>query len=363
MSSLRMRPVKQQRQRRLATYSLGALALFVVVLAACGGPATGTTSVSGTQGPAAQVSLALDWTPNTNHTGIYVALQHGWYRQQGIDLTLLPYSASVAPEQLVGTGKADFAISFAEAVTSSRAAGVPLVSVAAILQHNTSALVSLKSSGLDTVASLAGKRYAGFGAPYEQPLIARVLQCGHASSTKFQNITTQLDPIDALKSKQFDFAWIYMGWEGVQAQREGIQLNVFPITQSCIPDYYTPVIVSSQGYLSAHPAIAKRFLAATAQGYAYAIAHARDAANLLIQAAPAGTFDDTQLVYASQDYLSPRYAQGAKCWGQQSSAAWTNYPRFMFETGSLMDANGNPLRQPPDYTAAYTNQYLPACSS
>jgi ABC-type nitrate/sulfonate/bicarbonate transport system substrate-binding protein len=340
---------------------VGALvALVALVVAACGGSSTGQGNTT-YKGSVANVSLALDWTPNTNHTGIYVALQKGWYRDQGINLTLLPYSASVAPEQLVGTAKADFGISFAEGVTSSRAAGVPLVSVAAIIQHNTSALVTLKSSGLDSVASLAGKRYAGFGAPYEQPLIAQVLKCGHASSTDFQNVTTQLDSIEALKSKQFDFAWIYLGWEGIQAQREGLQLNVFPITSYCIPDYYTPVIVSSAAFLQAHPDVAKRFLAATAKGYEYAIAHAKSAANVLIQGAPAGTFDDTTLVYTSQNYLSPLYAQGAKCWGQQMLQAWTDYPRFMYQTGSLTDANGKPLTQPPDYAAAFTNAFLPAC--
>lgn len=341
--------------------------LLALALAGCAGTSAATGGTGGAP-QMATVRLALDWTPNTNHTGIYVALAKGWYRSQGINLQLLPYSASVAPEQLVGTGKADFAISFTEAVTQSRAAGIPLVSVAAVIQHNTSALVSLKSSGLNTVASLAGKRYAGFGAPYEPAVISQVLKCGGAPNTSFRNITTQLDPIEALKSKQFDFAWIYMGWEGIQAQREGLALNVFPITANCsssaatpIPDYYTPVIVSSQGYLAAHGDIARRFLAATQQGYEFAAAHPSEAAQMLIQQAPAGTFDDTGLVTASQAYLSPRYAEGAKCWGEQTLAAWTNYPKLMYEANTLTDANGNPLKQPPDYAAAYTNAYLPKC--
>ncbi len=341
--------------------ALGAMAALALVLAGCGGAASGAGTTTTYKGPVAHVTLALDWTPNTNHTGIYVALQKGWYTAQGIDLTLAPYSASVAPEQLVGTGKADLGISFTEAVTSSRAAGVPLVSVAAIIQHNTSALVSLKSSGLDTVASLAGKRYAGFGAPYEQPLISQMLKCANAPSTSFQNVTTQLDPIEALKSKQFDFAWIYMGWEGIQAQRAGIQLNVFPITDYCIPDYYTPVIVSSESYIKGHADVVRRFLSVTARGYQYAIAHPHGAASLLMQAAPAGSFDDSGLVYASQAYLSPVYAKGARCWGQQTLTAWTDYPQFMYQTGSLADASGKPLSQPPAYAAAFTDVYLPPC--
>src|SRR5258708_246544 len=158
---------------------LAQLALLALLLAGCTG--TTTPSTSGGAAKLDKVTLALDWTPNTNHTGVYVAMQKGWYRQQGIDLSLLPYSSSVAPETLVATGKADFGISFTEGVTAARAAGQPLVSVAAVIQHNTSALISLKSSGLDSVAKLAGKRYAGFGAPYEPPPIAQVLSCGGAA--------------------------------------------------------------------------------------------------------------------------------------------------------------------------------------
>ncbi len=62
------------------------------------------------------MNLALDWTPNTNHTGIYVALAQGWYRAEGIDLHLLPYSANVSPDVLVSSGKADVGISSTEGI-------------------------------------------------------------------------------------------------------------------------------------------------------------------------------------------------------------------------------------------------------
>lgn len=336
------------------------LTLASLLLAGCA--SSSAKKATGANGkPLDTVTLALDWTPNTNHTGIYVAMQKGWYQQQGIDLKLTPYSSSIAPETLVATGKADLAISFTESVTAARAVGQPLVSIAAIIQHNTSALVTLKSSGLDSVAKLAGKRYAGFGAPYEQPIIQQILSCGGAPSTSFQNVTTTLDPIEALKSKQFDFAWVYQGWEVIQAQREGLHLNIFPLLDYCMPDYYSPVIITSQKDISSRPDVLKRFLAATAQGYTFAAQHSRDAADLLIKGAPVGTFDDSGLVYASQDYLSPKYAEGAKCWGEQTLDKWTNYPRFMYVHDAVQDANGNPITTQPDYSAAFTNQFLPSC--
>jgi ABC-type nitrate/sulfonate/bicarbonate transport system substrate-binding protein len=342
---------------RGALAASGLLLALALTLAGCGGATTPGNPSTAKQ----TVTLALDWTPNTNHTGVYVAMAKGYYAQQGVNLRLTPYSSSVYPEQLVAQGQADFAISFPEAVTQFRAQGLPLVSVAAIISSNTSALISLKGKGLDSVASLAGKRYAGFGTSYEQPVIDQVLSCGGVTNPTFQNITTTLDPVAALKSGQFDFAWVYQGWEVIQAQREGLQLNVFPLTDYCMPDYASPVIVTSEKVIQQKPDIIKRFLAATAQGYQYAIAHPKDAASMLIKGAPAGTFDDDGLVQASQAYLSPLYAAGAPCWGQQTLAKWTDYPRFMYDHGAITDANGNPIKTAPDYAVAFTNAYLPKC--
>jgi ABC-type nitrate/sulfonate/bicarbonate transport system substrate-binding protein len=334
------------------------MALVPLVATSC---ATSTTPPSGSSGPLTTVTLAWDYAPNTNHTGIYAAWKKGYYAQNGIALNVIQPGAT-APETLVGTGKADIGISYTEAVTSSRAAGVPIVSIAAILQHNTSELITLKSSGLDTVAKLAGKRYAGFGAPqYEKPVVQQVLSCGGVANPSFQYVATDFAGLQALQSGKFDFAWVFHAYDTIQAQRQGIALNVFPITDYCIPDYYTPVLITSQQMIQQHPDVLTRFLTATAEGYNYAIAHPHDAADQLIAGAPAGTIDDKGFVYASQDYLSPLYAQGAACWGQQSAAKWTDYPRFMYNHQALTDANGNPLTAPPDYSAAYTNQFLPAC--
>src|SRR5216684_7978275 len=122
------------------------------------------------------MTLALDWTPNTNHTGIYIALAQGWYRAEGIDLKLLPYSANVSPDVLVSTGKADVGVSSTEGIVADAAIGQPVVSIAAIIQHNTSALVTLASSGLTQPRMLDGKTYGAFGAPYETAVVGEIIK-------------------------------------------------------------------------------------------------------------------------------------------------------------------------------------------
>lgn len=353
-------PFATRRAVRIPAVLVALISLLTLLLSGCSFGTSSSPSSSYT-GKLAKVTLALDFAPNTNHTGIYVAQQKGWYRENGIDLNILPLGQT-APEQLVEAHQADFAISYTEAVTVERGKEQPLVSLGAIIQHNTSALVSLKSSGLDSVAKLAGKTYAGFYAPsYEKPVISLALNCGGASNSNFNDVDSSVEVLQALKSGKWDFAWIFVGWQGIEAQRAGVALNTFPITDYCIPDYYTPVIVTNESLIKQQPDVIKRFMKATAEGYTYAIQHPKEAADLLIQGAPKGAFDDKQLVYDSQNYLSPRYAQDAKCWGYQTLEKWTNYPRFMYNHGAILDANNNPLKTEPDYASAFTNQFLPGC--
>ncbi len=159
------------------------------------------------------MTLALDWTPNTNHTGIYVALEKGWYRDEGINLQLLPYSANVTPDTLVANGRADVGISATESVVTDAASGQPVVSIAAIIQHNTSALVTLASSGLTRPRDLDGKVYGGFGAPYEGPVVSEIIK--HDGGTgQFKNVTLGIDAMQALETHRVDFlVWVFEGWE------------------------------------------------------------------------------------------------------------------------------------------------------
>ncbi len=114
------------------------------------------------------MTLALDWTPNTNHTGFYVAQQSGWYADEAIDLQFIPY-ASANPETLVGAGQANCGISTEEGATFAIAAGEKEQSVMAILQHTASEIAVLASGPITRPRDMDGKVYAGFGSPQEGP--------------------------------------------------------------------------------------------------------------------------------------------------------------------------------------------------
>ena len=303
-----------------------------------------------------KMQLALDWTPNTNHTGIYVALKNGWYKDQGIDLTLLPYSSNVSPDVLVSSGKADVGISSTESIVADAAVNQPVVSIAAIMQHNTSALVTLKSSGITRPSQLDGKVYGGFGAPYEGAVVSEIIK-HDGGQGKFKNVTLNVDAMQALQSKRVDFAWVFEGWEVIQAQRQGTQLNIFPITDYGVADYYTPNIISSPTEIQQKPDLLRRFMAATEKGYDYARTHVQESAQDLISVAPKGTFPDTGLVLESQQYLSPRYVDTGRKWGMQDAKSWHGYPEFILNSGGVQDASGKTVKS-LNFDAMYTNKFL-----
>ncbi|HET7672940.1 MAG TPA: ABC transporter substrate-binding protein [Candidatus Saccharimonadales bacterium] len=303
------------------------------------------------------ISLALDWTPNTNHTGIYVAQAKGWYKDQGIDLKILPYSDSASSDVLVATGKADTGIGFTEYIVSDAAVGSDVVSIASIIAHNTSVIAVRKDSGITSPAQLDGKTFGGFGAPYEKAVMGQVIK-NAGGSGDFKTVTVNTSPLQALKDKSIDFAWVFNGWEGIQAKHEGLQLKTFTLQDWGIPDYSTPNIISSPETIKNKHDALKKFMAATAKGYEYARSHPEESAKLLIKNTQPGTFPDESLVYDSQGYLSPLYQDDGKAWGVQDPAYWRKYPQFMLDKGTVTDSSGKPVST-LDFSSLFTNEFLP----
>jgi len=293
--------------------------------------------------------LSLDWVPNTNHTGFYVALDKGWYAEEGIDLEIqIPSDPSAALRQ-VGAGNTEFGVSFQEETTIARASGIPVVSIAAIIQHNTSAFAALASSGIRTAADFEGKTYASYGLPIERPILEGLMACEGADASTVEFIDVGFDAFPALLAGRVDLAWIFQGWDGVQAQLRGVELAIVPMyPSSCVPDYYTPVIISGEQTLQERPELTRRFLRATRRGYEFAAANPRDSAEILIKYSPES---DAELVRASQAWLSPRYQDDAPSWGVQKPEVWATFSQWLFDKG-LIDVEVDPV-------AAFTNDYLP----
>ncbi|WP_026677671.1 ABC transporter substrate-binding protein [Fictibacillus gelatini] len=296
-----------------------------------------------------KVSIMLDWTPNTNHTGIYVAKDKGYFKKEGLDVEILPPGEGTSAEQLVARGKADFGVSYQENVTNSRASGIPIVSIAAVIQHNTSGFASLKKDHITRPKDFEGKRYGGWGSPAEEAMIKGVMEKDGADYKKVKNVTLGQTNFFTSIGKDADFEWIYYGWDGVEAKRKGKDINILMVKDlDPALDYYTPVIITNEKMAKTNKPLVKKFMKGLSEGYSFAIKHPKEAAGILVKDVPEL---DRGLVLNSQQWLSKQYQADSSRWGVQKQEVWSRYADWMYKNKLLS--------KKIDTRKAFTNEFLP----
>ncbi len=295
-----------------------------------------------------KITVVLDWTPNTNHTGLYVAKDQGYFEEEGLDVEII-MPGEAGADQLVASGKADFGVSYQESITQARIQDVPIVSIAAVIQHNTSGFASPVEKNIVSPKDFAGKSYGGWGSPIEESVIASLMKQENANPDDVSIINIgDTDFFTAVK-RDVDFAWIYYGWTGVEAELRGEKINMVYLTDySKNLDYYTPVLATNEDMIENNPDTVKAFLKAASKGYQYAIDEPAKAADILIAAAPD---IDADLVKKSQEWLAPKYQDDATRWGEQKLEVWENYANWMYEN--------NLLEKQLNAQEAFTNEFLP----
>jgi ABC-type nitrate/sulfonate/bicarbonate transport system substrate-binding protein len=301
------------------------------------------------------LSLALDWVPNVNHIGVYVAQANGWYAQRGISLKILPYG-SVSPDVLVASDKADVGISSAEGITTAAINGEPVVSIATIYNTNTSALAVLASTKILRPKDLDGRIYAAFGASYEKAILERIIKTDGGKGI-IKSPTLSVYGLEALLAGKADFMWIFEGVEGIEATRGGHKLRTFPLSKFGVPDYYTPVMAANRSRITSNAATLRAFLQVTAQGYEFARKNPKQATALMVKALPKGSVSDPKIIEDGIRWFEARgaYAKPSKRWGQQSLKLWTDYPKFLLENQVFPQAKLKTL----EYSKLFSNALLP----
>lgn len=297
-----------------------------------------------------KVTVILDWIPNTNHTGLYVAKDKGYFKQQGLDVEIIqPAQGSTA--SLIAAGKGDFGISYQEDVTYARTAKEPLPvkAIATILQHNTSGFAAPKAKNIKSPKDFEGKTYGGWGSPSESAILKALMEKDNGIFSKLKIVDAGTDDFFAVTKKNIDFEWIFYGWTGIEAKLKNIPIDYIDIGKlNPDLDYYTPVIIANENKLKQDPKTARKFLAATTKGYEYCIANPEESAKILVKNAPE---TDKTLALESQKYMKKQYKAESKKWGVMKTSVWDNYTKFLLDRKLI----------PKDMKAseAFTNEYLP----
>lgn len=297
-----------------------------------------------------KVTVVLDWTPNTNHTGLYVALDKGYYKEQGLDVEIVQPSNGSAPT-IVATGKADFGVAYQEDITYAKTSEdpLPIKAIATIIQHNTSGFASPASKNIKTIKDFENKTYGGWGSESEKATLNAVMTNNDANYETVKIVDIGEDDFFTATKGDIDIANIFEGWTGVEAKLRGADIN-YIATKDLDErlDYYTPLLVTNEKIITENPELAKKFLAATSKGYEDCVENPEESAKILLKYAPEISDD---LAIESQKYLADKYIDDASRWGEMKDSVWDNYTDFMKEYKLI-----NKDMKASD---AYTNEFLP----
>ncbi|NLJ58372.1 MAG: ABC transporter substrate-binding protein [Tissierellia bacterium] len=313
-------------KRKLSVISI--LLICILLLSAC--------NQNGEQGGTEneKVRIVLDWTPNTNHTGLYVAEDKGFFAEKGIDVEIMQPPEGGA-EMLVGGGGAEFGISFQDYVAPNYSSNnpMPFTAIATIIQHNTSGIISLKEKGIDRPANLAGHTYATWDLPIEKAIINKIVSDDGGNFDDIQLIpSTVTDLVTALQT-DVDAVWVYYAWDGIATQVKNLETNFLNFADYGFElDYYSPIIIVNDDYANKNSEIVKKTLEAIKEGYEFAIENPIEAAEILLKSAPEL---DEEIVKESQKWLASQYKAEVEQWGYIDQSRWDAFFSWLFENNLI----------------------------
>jgi putative hydroxymethylpyrimidine transport system substrate-binding protein len=296
-----------------------------------------------------EVTLALDWYPNANHAGLYLAQERGYFEAEGIEVNLYTPSDPTVVLQTVGAGQDTLGISYQTDVLLARAQDVPVVSVAALVQHPLLSVMALQSSGITRPADLAGETVGYPGIPSQEAFLATMLETDGASLADIELVNVGFELVPAVISGGVAAVMgAYWTHETILAEREGYPVEVLRVEEWGVPDYYELVLVASEETVADRGEIVSAFLRATQRGYLDAAAEPTAALDALQAASPDL---DRAVEEEGIALLLPLWTDGVPVFGTQTPQRWTAYAAWMVERG-LIPAD-------LDVEAAYTTSLLP----
>ena len=315
------------------------LCLLGILVASCGknssSDTTGNNEKKSGESSSAKISIVLDWTPNTNHTGLFVAKELGYFKEEGLENVEIVQPPEGSTTALIGAGGAQFGISFQDTLAKSFSSDnpVPVTAVAAIISHNTSGIISVKDKGIDSPKKLEGHKYATWDDEIEKAILKKIITDDGGDFKKVKMIpNTVTDVVTALKT-DIDAVWVYYAWDGVATELAGLQTNFLNFADYGKElDYYSPVIIANNDYLKKNPEEAKKVLKAIKKGYEYSIKNPKEAAKILVKNAPELKLE---LVTASQEWLASKYTSYATEWGVIDQKRWDLFYEWLFKNGLI----------------------------
>ena len=278
-----------------------------------------------------KITLAPDWTPNINHIGFFAALEKGFYKELGLEVEIIDPSAdnyAVTPAKKVEMGVADFALCPTESVISYRTKSTPfdLIGVATVFQKDVSAIAVRAGEGIDLPKDLDGKSYASYEARYEDGIVRQMIRNDGGEGSIKVDYPNKLGIWDTLLNKTFDSTWVFLNWEGVEAEGLGAKLNYFKMADYGIPYSYSPLLVASEAKIAERKEAYRAFVEASRKGFNFCQENPSEAVDLFKPFVPE---KDVKIdLRKALDISNPAFG---KEWGSMSEKTISGFLNWIYQ--------------------------------
>ncbi|MEM8897124.1 MAG: ABC transporter substrate-binding protein [Bacteroidota bacterium] len=279
--------------------------------------------------------LALDWTPNINHIGFFVAQHKGFYKEAGVEVEIIDPSAdnyAVTPAKKVEMGMADLALCPTESVISyqTKKDPFPLIGIATIFQEDVSAIVVKGDAGISSPKDLDGKSYASYKARFEDEIVKQMIRNDGGQGELTLAYPDKLGIWETVMSGAFDATWIFVNWEGVEAEGSDIPLTYFRMKDYEVPYSYSPLIAIDERKLVEAEQDYKNFLSASKAGYLYAVSNPEEANSILRSFLPEK--DQKIDLKKALDISAPAFGT-EESWGKMDPQVVGDFLQWIYDHG------------------------------
>ncbi|MDX6609919.1 MAG: putative hydroxymethylpyrimidine transport system substrate-binding protein [Solirubrobacterales bacterium] len=247
-------------------------------------------------------TLVLDFTPNAVHSGIYAAQREGFYRDEGVDLTIRQPGESTDAPKLLAAGRADFAILDIHDLGIARERGLDVVGVMPLVQRPLAAVIVRGDRGISRPRDLEGRTAGVTGLPSDEAVVDSEVSADGGDPAKVKRVTIGFNAISSLAAAKVDAATGFWNAEGVALRQQGVPIRIFKVNEYGAPPYPELVLVTSAEIAMHNPDLVRSLLAATTKGYELTARRPRQALDDLLAEVPSLDRSEQQ---AQLDVLRP----------------------------------------------------------